>query len=413
MARVVVIGGGVVGLSCAYYLLKDGHTVTVIDRDGCTRGASWGNAGMIVPSHFEPMANPAMLALGLKMFAKRGAPLGFRGFGFGLLGWSYLYFLSAMTPNHVKNVSTLIRDLNIFSKVAYYDLLGDRLNLRGLLMVCKTEHAFGEEKQVTLAARELALKTDTLGRQDLKDLGFDATGAIWFRDDASLTPPDFLSWLLDEVKKLGGSILAAEVQAFRIARPAFEGSTTIKAIHAVETSEGEIEHDIFVLAAGAWSGRLAKKLGIKLPMTPGRGYGFTVPNPPKETLTAAILVESRVATTPMSGGQRFTGVMEIGGWSDQVTPARLDAMRAAIPEYLPAYRGHVFDEEVWVGHRPCSPDGVPYIGRFAGYPNLIAATGHGMMGMSLGPGTGQLVAKIVSGRDPILDLRPCSPDRFG
>lgn len=127
---------------------------------------------------------------------------------------------------------------------------------------------------------------------------------------------------------------------------------------------------------------------------------------------SAILVEARVATSPTSTGRRFTGGMEIGAWDFGITPNKLEAIRKSIPDYMPAYEGHVFDEPVWNGHRPCSPDGMPYLGRLTQHPNLIVATGHGMMGMSLGPGTGKIVASLARHEPPPVSIALCRPDRF-
>lgn len=396
MARVVVIGGGVVGLSCAYYLLKDGHSVTVLDRDGCTKGSSWGNAGMIVPSHFEPMANPGMLALGLKIASDRGGPLGFAMKG-EVAKWSMAFARSA-TKKHVERTQQTILDLNRHSRHCYFELFGAGVDGAGLLMVCESQAGLSAEAELAGAAMKLGVNVEFMGAQDLKDLGFRGAGAIWFKEDAFFTAADFMPWLRDQVTGLGGQIDAATVEKLQTASGRVQGALT---------SRGKIEGDEFILAAGAWSG----KLGPKLLITAGRGYGFTVSDPPVRTSVCAILVEARVATTPVSGGQRFTGVMELGQWGSDFNPTRLERVRSAIPRYLPAFAGHDFNEDVWVGHRPCSFDGVPFIGRFARLPNLIAATGHGMMGMSLGPGTGRLVSDIVAGKEPQIDLTICSPDR--
>lgn len=396
VSKVVVIGGGVVGLSCAYYLLKDGHEVTVLDRDGATKGTSWGNAGMIVPSHFEPMANPAMLALGMKMAGEKGSPLGFALRG-EVAKWS-LAFSRAATRKHVLRTQNTILNLNRHSRECYLDIYREGVTLGGLLMVCANESTLHAEGEKFAACVKLDVKVEVLGSADLRIMGFRGAGAVWFHEDAWVTPYDFMAWLRNEVLRLGGDIQATTVESL-----IKEGSK----IRAVRANSGEFEADEFVLAAGAWSGKVARKFL----MMPGRGYGFTVENPPKRTSISAILVEARIATTPVSNGQRFTGVMEVGAWGNDVSRARLDRIRASIPDYVPEFADHDFKEEVWVGHRPCSFDGVPFIGRFKKHSNLIAATGHGMMGMSLGPGTGKLVSQIVAGTQTDVDLTICDPDR--
>ncbi|MEQ1823672.1 MAG: FAD-binding oxidoreductase [Fimbriimonadaceae bacterium] len=392
-SEVVIIGGGAIGLCCAHYLLADGHSVTVIERNGGRGGTSWGNAGMVVPSHFEPLANPGMLKLGLKMMLNPEGPLGFGGLNPELLGWMRR-FMSHATHEHVEATSQLILDLNLQSRELYRDLIGDKLSLTGMLMVCKTENALGGERTLAKTANKLGLATEELDRFDLAKLGFDALGAIRFLDDAFLAPTTFLTNLRSNLLNQGVRIVEADVKEINSS--------------SVKTNSGAIGGDKFVLAAGAWSHRLV----ANLPLIPGRGYGFTVLNPPRSTENCAILVEARVATTPMDDGQRFTGVMELGAYSSEPNPQKLDKIRTSIPEYLPAYENHIFDEPVWVGHRPCSPDGLPYIGSFAGKPNLLAATGHGMMGMSLAPITGKLVSQLINDSPTSINIAKCSPNRF-
>ncbi|MEQ1933484.1 MAG: FAD-binding oxidoreductase [Fimbriimonadaceae bacterium] len=395
--HVVIIGGGDTGLCSARYLLKAGLQVTIVDRFGCSHGASWGNAGMVVPSHFEPLANPAMLRLGMKMMLSPSGPLGFSGVGTELMDWMRR-FISNATHANVEAASQLILDLNLLSKQLYNELLGDRLKQTGMLMVCKTEATLKGELALAKVAQKLGLNTEVLDRFDLSKLGFDAFGAVKFCDDASLTPPDFLTSLRNELITLGLTLVEAEATGL--------------SSNALVTKEGEISGDAFVLAAGAWSGRFARELNLKLPLTAGRGYGFTVTDPPLTTESGAILVEARVATAPMTKGQRFTGVMELGAFGSEPNPAKLAKIRASIPDYLPAYKDHKFTEEVWVGHRPCTPDGLPYIGSFEQMPNLFVATGHGMMGMSLAPITGKLISEMINGETVSVDVSKCSPNRI-
>ncbi len=343
---------------------------------------------MVVPSHFEPLANPGMLKLGLKMMLSPASPLAISPLAPDLAKWLKRFVASA-NHAHVEANSRLILGMNLQSRDLYRQLLGDNLGTTGMLMICKTESAFGGEQKLAETAQKLGLGTEELSRFDLASLGYDAAGAIKYSDDAFLTPPDFLTKLREESKIV-------------------EASVTAITQDAVKTSEGDIEGEFFVLAGGAWSGGLAPKLL----MTPGRGYGFTVENPPGLTEHCAILVEARIATTPMTNGQRFTGGMELGNYSDSPDRRRLQRIRNAIPDYIPAYKNHAFNEEIWVGHRPCSPDGIPYIGPFAHQANLYAATGHGMMGMSLAPITGKLISEMICGEPPSLDVSKCSPNRI-
>jgi D-amino-acid dehydrogenase len=168
-----------------------------------------------------------------------------------------------------------------------------------------------------------------------------------------------------------------------------------------------------VLSAGSWSPQLARALGIKLPMQAGKGYSLTLPRPRQSPQFCAILTEARVAVTPMDGALRFAGTMEIAGLNEDITPARVRGIIDAVPRYYPDLERADFEGiQPWRGLRPCSPDGLPYLGRTARYSNLVVATGHAMMGITLGPITGSLAADILSGEKPGLDLALLSPDRY-
>ena len=187
-----------------------------------------------------------------------------------------------------------------------------------------------------------------------------------------------------------------------------------KRVHAVQTSRGELTADEFVLAGGAWSGWAARDLGLFLPVQAGKGYSVTLPTAPQRPSICAILTEARVAVTPMDGALlRFAGTMEIGGLDTAINRRRVKGMLKSIPRYFPEFQpGDFAALPVWAGLRPCSPDGLPYIGRPRLYANLVIATGHAMMGVSLAPITGKLVAEIVSDQSPSIETELLRPDRY-
>lgn len=175
-----------------------------------------------------------------------------------------------------------------------------------------------------------------------------------------------------------------------------------------------MEADAFVIAAGAWSGKLAKLLGLNLPLLAGKGYGFTVTEPPQKPRLPALLIEGRLAVTPFARGLRFVGTMELEPpGSLGINPARVQGMCESIPQYYPAFRDFDFAATpIWAGLRPCSPDGMPYLGRTKRFQNLFFATGHGMMGMSLGPVSGRIVAQAVANEPTCIQSDLLSPDRY-
>jgi D-amino-acid dehydrogenase len=175
-----------------------------------------------------------------------------------------------------------------------------------------------------------------------------------------------------------------------------------------------VDGDEFVLCGGSWSPGLAQGLHLSLPMQAGKGYSLTLAQPRSLPRICAILTEARVAVTPMGGALRFGGTMEIAGLDESINPVRVRGIVHSVPAYYPDFsEGDFANIQPWVGLRPCPPDGLPYLGRTARYDNLVIATGHAMMGLSLGPVTGQVVADLLCGERPAMDLRLLSPDRFG
>jgi D-amino-acid dehydrogenase len=280
----------------------------------------------------------------------------------------------------------------------------------GELMVCRTVAGLESERRLVQAAAQLGLQTQVLGRAELAafepGIEYDAEGAVYFQDDAYLTPRLFMDGLRARLISSGVEIRdGADVRGFR---------TGTRGVEAAILSDTEIAGDEFVLAAGSWTGDLAGMLGIRMPLLGGKGYGFTLTSPPQTPKYPAILTEGRVAITPMSYGIRFVGTMELGSPDHRgPTPAKLRGMRRTIQEAYPSLREVDLEAmPVWSGFRPCPPDGMPYLGRTKSIVNVTFATGHGMMGMSLGPITGELVSQIVAGDPPSICLDTVRPDRY-
>lgn len=411
---VLIVGGGIVGLCSAYYALQKGCRVTVLERNAPDHtGCSLGNAGMVVPSHFTPLAAPGMVGLGLRMLLNPESPFAIRPrLDADLLRWGWQFTRHA-NAEHVKRSAPLLRDMNLASRALYERLneeIGDfGLVKRGLLMLCKTEHAFHEEAEVAKQAKALGLRADVVTPEEAakRDPGLrmDIAGGVHFLDDCHLSPNRLLPLLARAVEQNGGTIRwGSEVRRWR---------TAAGRITAAETTQGDMTADEYVLAGGAWSPGLVKPLGLRLPMEAGKGYSLTLSQPRRLPELCSILTEARIAVTPMGSALRFAGTMEVTGEDLTVNHRRVDGILKAIPQYFPDFAASDFHGlPVWSGLRPCSPDGLPYIGRFARYANLSAATGHSMMGISLGPVTGRLTAEILSGEKPSIDITALSPDRY-
>jgi D-amino-acid dehydrogenase len=412
--HVVIIGSGIIGLCTAHYCQERGHKVTIIDRLPAERdGCSFGNAGMIVPSHFIPLAAPGMVKLGLKWMWNPESPFYIKPrLSWDLITWGFRFWQAA-NRDHVARCAPLLRDLNFASRSCYEELAaaGHEFSLvqKGLTMLCRTAHALEEEAHTAVRANALGVPAEVLDAKGMAALDphvtMDITGAVYFPKDCHLSPARFMASIERKLIDSGATFLRdTEVSGF-----ARSGTS----LAAAQTSHGEIEGHEFVLAGGSWSPLLADSLGLRLPMQAGKGYSLTVTNPRELPQICSIFTEARVAVTPMDGTLRFGGTMEIAGLSESITERRVRGIIKAAPVYYPKFKESDFDGiKPWRGLRPCSPDGMPYMGRTSRWNNVTIATGHSMMGLSLGPGTGKLIAEVVDGSKPSIDLSLLSPDRY-
>ena len=412
--RVIIIGGGVVGLCSAYYCLKRGYAVTVVEReaeggDNC----SMGNAGMIVPSHFVPLAAPGMLAKGLRWMFDPESPFYVRArLSSDLARWGWLFYRSS-TPAHVAASRELLRDLNLESRRLFGELDEEEhfgLVKRGLLMLCKTAKGLDEEAHVAEQARELGLNAQVLDAAATAAadpaITMNVAGSVYFPEDCHLSPARFMASMRHRVLALG-AVIDTGVVADRI-------ETQAGRVVAVTAKNGHrFEGDKFVVAGGSWSARLVKSVGWNLPLQAGKGYSLTLPTPRQLPRLCSIFAEAKVAVTPMDGHLRFGGTMEIGGLDLSVNPARVRGIVKSVHGYFPEFSERDFDSiPPWSGLRPVSPDGIPYVGAIPGLPNLQIATGHAMMGLSLGPVTGRLIADLVAGDTPFRPIDAMAVGRF-
>jgi D-amino-acid dehydrogenase len=413
--HVAITGAGVIGLCTALYCLERGWQVTVVERNGAQRDAcSFGNAGMIVPSHIVPLAAPGAVAQALKWMLRRDAPFRVKPrASWELAAWG-LDFVRAATADHVKRAAPLLRDLHLASRACYEELARDGngfgFTRTGTLMLCKTGHALDEEAKAAQLARDLGMQADVLDARATAALDpgvrMDVVGAVHFPQDANVVPDRLVRFLERRVAERGGRLRwDTTVAGFRLN----DGR-----IGALTTRSGEaIEADAFVVAAGAWSQQLARMLGIRLPLQAGKGYSVTLPHPRVRPGHCAILVEARVAVSPMGDALRVGGTMEMAGLDQTVDPIRVRSIVQAMPRYYPQFSPADFDGLApWNGLRPCSPDGLPYLGRSRKASNVVVAAGHAMMGVSLAPITGTLMAQVLSGEATSIAIDALSPDRY-
>ena len=409
--QVTILGAGVIGLSTALYCARRGMKVTVIEKNPRQRdGCSFGNAGMIVPSHFIPLAAPGMVQLGLKWMWNPESPFYIKPrLDADLMSWG-LHFWKAATKARVEAAAPVLRDLSLLSRECFETLgLDFGLVKRGLLMLCKKQQTLDEEAHMAEKANALGIPAEVLDAKATTALDpavtMDVIGSVFFPKDCHLSPSRFIAALETELERLGVEMLwETEVRGFEV-----EGG----ALKAVKTSRGQVEGQEVVLCGGVWSAQLAKELDLKLPMQAGKGYSLTLANPKQLPELCSICTEARLAVTPMNGTLRVGGTMEMAGTDESITLRRVRGITRAFPQYFPAFEEKDFAKvKPWSGLRPVSPDGMPYIGRTQRWKNLTVATGHAMMGLSLAPATGKIVAELLSGENSPVNLDLMSPDRF-
>lgn len=410
---ILIIGGGPVGLSCAYYLLKSGRSVTLLDAKEIGKGSGAGNAGQIVPSHIIPLAAPGVVTSALKwMLDPALSPFGMK---FRLdpayLMW-LIRFAAACSDANVQRSLPAMRNLAQLSVTNLLKMLDEekiecRYQQTGIITLFKDEKAFEAGKHEAEFLAKNGVPTEILDKAALharEPIALDdVIGGIHFTGDSFMNPAIFLAELAKRVRAMGAEVHEnTPVTGFESA-----GGK----ISRVRAASGEFEAEHVVLAAGAWSSIVARDLRLNLPLQPARGYSVTVAAPGKMPRHAFILGDRRVAVSPFGELLRFTGRLEVGEYSTTPNPDWLARLEKFVREYIELDE-KLDVKETWAGLRPVTPDGVPAIGRAPHLSNLTVATGHAMVGLSLGPGTGQLVSELVNEQKTAFDIRPLNLERF-
>lgn len=411
---VVVIGGGVVGAACAYYLNKSGATVTVIDRGGFGNACSHANCGFISPSHILPLCQPGAISSTLKTMFKKDSAFSVKmRFDLELFRWMLRF---ARKCNHQDMLAAgYARQALLNSSRELYQLLFESGELQdcewetqGMLFVHNSEHHFHAYAETDkLLREEYGLAGKLFAGEALNELepalkpGI--AGGWLYESDAHVRPDKVMSaW---KTQLLSSGVQIIENCEFR-SIVSNRGS-----ISAIKTSTGTIRADQVVFATGAWSSLLRKQLQTKIPIQPGKGYSLTMPRPTVCPKYPMIFEEHRVAITPMQTGYRIGSTMEFAGFDTSIPQRRLDLLINGAKHYLKEPTAEPIQER-WSGWRPMSADGVPLIGRLPRFQNAWMAAGHSMLGLSMGTATGKLLAEMITRTDPHIDPNPYRVDRF-
>lgn len=408
---VVIIGGGVIGLACALSLIEQGRGVRVIDAGRVGSGSSHGNCGTITPSHAAPLAAPGSVAKALRWMLTPDAPFYLKPrFDPALWGWM-LRFARYSTRRHWRHAA----EIRLGILQAARDALPEWVQRYGL--ECEydpagVDYVFRTEQDLQEFGGELALLDDIGVAYERVDgpayvrtepaLRDGVVQVVRFPGDARLRPDRYVAELARAVRERGGIIVeGCEITGIEA------GDSGVTA----SGSAGKFRGRDLIVATGAWSGRLARKLGLRVPVQPGKGYSITYSRPALVPKRPLVLHERSVCVSAWDSGYRLGSTMEFSGYDATLNRRRLDALERGAAEYLHQPVGPEKQEE-WYGWRPLSVDDLPLLGRAPGHRHLWLATGHGMLGVSMSTATGRLMAELVCGREPHLDPAPFDPARF-
>lgn len=413
--RVVVVGGGVIGICCAYYLARRGAQVTLLERDQVGRGASFGNSGAIAPGH-PPLNKPERIRQGLKLFLDPLSPLHIPPrWDPGLARW-LVKFRANCTEAQVSRVMDTMAPLGhdtleLFDELVSTEALDCGYTRTGYYEVCRSGRALDSVRRDAELMRghgygPVEVRAGELREREpvMKD-GME--GAVFYPEAARCNPLRFVTELADRVEARGGAVHAG-ANVTGVLR-------TGSRVSGLQTEGGEIfEADAVVLATGAYSLGLVERLGLRLPVQAGKGYHRDLavgPGGAPELGIQCVLSETSVYCTPMDGHVRFAGTMEFSGVNHDMRRPRLEQLTRAADLYLEGVEEEAVLSE-WCGLRPVTPDGFPIVGPVPGVDGLFIATGHSMLGLTLGPVTGEIVADYVLEGGPRRNVAAMLPDRF-
>jgi len=411
--RAVIIGGGVIGTACAHFLMQRGWQVTIVEQGEFASGASHANCGYLSPSHILPLAMPGAVRNALKMMWSKNSPIYVKPrLDFRLLGWLWNFsrrcnekdMLTAGAARH----ALLQSSRTLYDELIREERLDCEYETRGLLFTYqdpgKFEHFAAEEALIRehfgVAARRL-YGGELVELEPALKPGL--AGAWLYEIDAHLRPDRLMSSWRAVLEKRGVMI--------RERTPARGFTHEGGRATALLTDGEQVPGDVFIVATGALTPLLEKHLGCRVPIQPGKGYSITMPRPARCPVYPTIFPEVKVAVTPFRSGYRLGSTMEFSGYDETLNPKRLNALKEGAAKFLhEPYCEPV--EEQWYGWRPMTYDGVPMISRAPVAENLFLAAGHNMLGLSMAPATGKLIAELVTGESPHIDPTPYDVRRF-
>ena len=412
--KVIIVGGGINGLCTAYYLTKNHFDVTVIDSGDITNNCSFGNMGFLSPSHFIPLASPGIVAEGLKHMTSKTSPFYIKPrLNLSFMQWALKFYKSSTAKMVEKNAPHLVHLLNLSRQLMneIREDIGDTFEMEeiGCMMMCHSQKAFEEELKVGEAGEKLGLKIEVFNREELQakepDVELDIYGAVLFKDDAHIQPGKFMLAMKSYLEKNGVK--------FQLNSPVTGFKKTNNKIEEVLTANASFTAQNIILCAGSWLPQLSKMLGMKILLEGGKGYSYTYDYVEKNIKYPAILVDGRCAITPWKHSLRIGGTMEFSGINDRILINRMQGIYNSVKKFYPGLQIEFPPKDkIWTGLRPVSPDGLPYLGKANNFENLFVAGGNAMLGISEGAADGKIIAELLSGKNPSIDISAFAVERF-
>ncbi|MBC8504262.1 MAG: FAD-dependent oxidoreductase [Anaerolineales bacterium] len=412
--NIVVIGGGIIGVSAAYYLSKQGRSVTLIEKGEISAGASAGNAGLIANGFAIPIAAPGVPKQGLKMMLDRSSPFYIKPrLNLDLIGWVWKFVRACNTKQMRASIPVLLAlgqgSFDLLDELHETENVNFGYEKKGRLIAFTSDESFEVWKKDAALVQEYGVRTDLLDADGVKQVEPNLLSSVKhgiFCDSYAHVDPDRFT---KEMRRLAESHGAEIITGTAVT--GFE--TTRGEISSVNTSQGTFTAKQVILAAGAWSAELARKMKLSLPIQPAKGYSLTYKRPPISPNLPLSLAERKTAVTPMGDILRFTSTLELAGFDPTINQRRIETIRRSVREYLTGIDELDEHSEIeWFGYRPATPDDLPIIGRSEKIENLIFATGHGTLGITHALITGKLVSQITGSEEPALDLEPLRAERF-
>lgn len=408
---ILIVGAGIIGSSIGAELSRRGAKVCVIDKGAVGKGCSYGNAGWMTPCFAMPLPMPGMLLKSMKWLMDPQSPLYIKpSLSWDLASWM-IEFLKAMNETQARRAVECLVVLSQKS-LQEYEKLGQkypeiRFEKKGLLMVSRTEAGVAAAVEELNYVKSRNVPGRVLNADDIQEmepaLKAPLLGGVYFSQEAMAEPYLVVQALAKEIRSHGGEILEnTELHDWEVS----DGKIT-----KVLTSAGEIEAGQVIMATGSWSKSMARMMRLRVPILGGKGYAMIVPPLEKQPKYPMMLVEKKIAITPRQNSLRIAGTLELVDQDFSITQKRVENIKRGAREFL-----HLPEDlqvqELWAGLRPCTPDGVPLIGRHRDVKNLVVAVGHQMLGLQSGTGTGMLVADIVENKTPFVDTAVLDPHRF-